>query len=52
MLACNILNTNFPIAEVLPEILSALHTGSRLVLEAHGEALWLKVSALQRSSRV
>jgi uncharacterized protein len=24
----------------------------RLVLEAHGEALWLKVTALQRSSRV
>lgn len=32
--------------------LSAGRDGPRLLLEAHGEALWLKVGAVQRSSRV
>ena len=32
--------------------LSAERDGPRLLLEAHGEALWLKVCAVQRSSRV
>ncbi len=34
MLACNIVTTNFPIAEVLPDIVSALQENTRLVLEA------------------
>jgi len=34
MLACNIVTANFPIGEVLPDIVSALQENTRLVLEA------------------